>query len=294
MKDSTLQAEHVINQHIRGWNPQSITTVDVLRREQVDQLARTLDLDVRRFSGAAAPLLWHWLAFQDWPASAALGADGHPATGHFYPPIPGRRRMFAGADVAAHGPLLIDEPITRRSRLHSTELKSGASGVLLFVTIEHQFEQGESLCRTEFQKIVYRSGAGGPHQKPQNDALELESSVPESWHVSHVVDALTLFRMSALTGNAHRIHYDLTYATEVEGYPGLLVHGPLLAILMADMAEQRWNTAPLREFGFRLRRPVFCGNPFLTEGTMTESGDTAQLVVTSGGGTAATATAVRA
>ncbi|OZC55507.1 hypothetical protein CH267_13100 [Rhodococcus sp. 06-621-2] len=294
MTESTTRTSVTLEQHVEGWRPEAVVTTDAVRREQVDQLIDTLDLDASRFGGSALPILWHWIAFQDWPPSGALGEDGHPSEGHFYPPIPNRRRMFAGSDVTSHRPWIIDEPTTRRSSLASVTPKTGASGDMLFVTIENEYSQQDTLVRTELQKIVYRSEASGSTRGIERSTAEPTPIEGATSSADHAVDSRTLFRFSALTANAHRIHYDAPYAIQVEGYPGLVVHGPLLAVFMADLTEQAWGVGGLGKFAFRLRHPIFDGDRFLAEGTFADSGTSADLVITSGKGAAATATAVRA
>ena len=186
--------------------------------------------------GAGLPLLWHWVYLLDRPAQADLGQDGHPAGG----PIascPGRRRMWAGGRVRASGPLRCGEPATKRTRLQSVQEKQGRSGPLTFIVVEHQILQRGRVVIDERQDIVYLDAASRAGQPPApSGAGRVLPPADSEWAIE--VSPTLLFRFSALTYNAHRIHYDRDYAREVEGYPGLLTHGPLQALAMAEAARE--------------------------------------------------------
>ena len=187
---------------------------------------------------AGLPLLWHWVYLLDRPPQAILGADGHPARDAIpTPPGPGLRRMFAGGRVSQHGPLRIGTEATRRTWQASSSLKQGRSGPLHFVTVRTEISQGGQVVITEEQDLVYRepTPAGAPEPAAAPDAQPPPAD-PGDWRVE--VNPVLLFRFSALTYNAHRIHYDRDYARG-EGYPGLLVHGPLQALLMAEQARPK-------------------------------------------------------
>jgi len=215
------------------------------------------DLD----GGASLPLLWHWIYLLDRPAQADLGPDGHPVRGTVVaPPEPGRRRMWAGGRVRATGPLRSGQPATRRSRVLSVRDKQGRSGRLTFVVVEHQITQDGRLVIDEQQDIVYRDAAP-PGQPP---AMAPDRPVPpadDEWAID--VSPTLLFRFSALTYNAHRIHYDRDYARDAEGYPGLLTHGPLQALAMAEAARALGASGPGsggdQYFEYRLTAPLFDG-----------------------------------
>lgn len=270
---------------ISGWNPQSLVTEDVLSAERVGQLAATLDLDVNTDVGAFLPSLWHWIFFQDWAATADLGADGHPAHGRFFPPIPDRRRMFAGGRSSVTAPLRIGMPVRRTASIESITPKHGKTGLLFFVVQRNEFTQDGVTKLIETQDIVYRSDNGvrspfSPKVEPSDGSQSPRESV-SFWTANYPVTELTLFRFSALTANSHRIHYDHQYVTGVEGYPGVVVHGPLLAILMSHLASSR-SRFRIAEFTFRLRRPVILGDAFRVEGTPAGDGCSARLAVVSG------------
>jgi 3-methylfumaryl-CoA hydratase len=198
------------------------------------------------------PLLWHWLYLLDRPAQADLGPDGHPVRGAVLaPPGPGRRRMWAGGRVRVPGELRVGESATRRSEVLAVREKNGRSGPLTFVTVAHRISQGGRVVVDEEQDIVYRApDAGSPRPDDGPDVPPGE----DEWAVE--VTPTLLFRFSALTYNAHRIHYDRDYSREVEGYPGLLTHGPLQALAMAEAARARGIGGRV-EFEYRLVSPLF-------------------------------------
>jgi 3-methylfumaryl-CoA hydratase len=194
------------------------------------------DLD----NGAGLPLLWHWIYLLEHPAQADLGPDGHPVRGTIpAPPEPGRRRMWAGGRVAASGPLRCGEPATRRSQVKSVTDKQGRSGPLTFCVVHHQVLQRGRVVIDELQDIVYREAVSpaSPAGPPAPAVWEGEDVPPAEGEWAIDVSPTLLFRFSALTYNAHRIHYDRDYARDVEGYPGLLTHGPLQALAMAEAAR---------------------------------------------------------
>jgi 3-methylfumaryl-CoA hydratase len=198
--------------------------------------------------GEELPLLWHWVYLLDRPPQATLGPDGHPARGGMpVPPGPGLRRMFAGGRVWRHGALRLGAQATRRTWQASSARKQGRSGPLHFVTVRTEISQRGQVVVTEDQDLVYREPA------PPGQARSAEFPVPagdRDWPVE--VNPVLLFRFSALTYNAHRIHYDLQYA-RAEGYPGLVVHGPLQALLMAELAR----SGRPAEYSYRLVSPLY-------------------------------------
>jgi 3-methylfumaryl-CoA hydratase len=211
--------------------------------------------------GEGLPLLWHWVYLLDRPAQADLGLDGHPVRGTVpAPPGPGLRRMWAGGRVRARGTLRCGEPATRRSRVLSAKGKQGRSGPLTFVTVHHQVLQRGSVIVDEQQDVVYRAAAGSAGQ--QATAAAAGPVVPPGDGERSIdVSPTLLFRFSALTYNAHRIHYDRGYARDVEGYPGLVVHGPLQALAMAEAARAAGCPGGAGAgdllFDYRLLSPLF-------------------------------------
>ena len=215
------------------------------------------DLD----SGAGLPLLWHWIYLLDRPAQADLGSDGHPIRGALPPPPgPSMRRMWAGGRVRASGPLRCGDPATKRSRVLSAQEKQGRTGPLTFVVVGHQILQRGRVVIDEQQDIVYRQASSSPGTRPAPSAEG--PTVPAAdgeWTID--VSPTLLFRFSALTYNAHRVHYDRDYARDVEGYSGLLTHGPLQALAMAEAARAAGRGGDQHDddqyFDYRLTAPLF-------------------------------------
>lgn len=216
-------------------------------------LGALLDVPVPDLAGAGLPPLWHWLYLLDRPAQADLGPDGHPVRGCVpAPPSPGRRRMWAGGRVRTVGPLRCGEEATRRTEVVATREKRGRTGPLTFVTVGHRVSQRGRVVVDEEQDIVYRQAATAPAVAEEGGPAAPVSA--GEWVVD--VTPTLLFRFSALTYNAHRIHYDRDYARDVEGYPGLLTHGPLQALAMAEAARGRGRTGAV-VFEYRLVAPLF-------------------------------------
>jgi len=276
---STAPATAGLGEYVAGWRPAPTTTGDIISAQRAQELAATLDLDDAFTDGDALPLLWQWVYFLDWPKTSELGPDGHPLNGHFLPPIPNRRRMFAGGRATVTSPLVVGEPAVRRSEIAGTAVKSGRSGELLFVTVRHEYRQGDVPRLVEEQDLVYRSDTGTSTPFSRVAEPLPEQSTPWAAH-PHPNPAL-LFRFSALTGNAHRIHYDEVYTTGIEGYPGLVVHGPLLAVYMTELVRAHSAGRGIQGFEFRLSRPVFVGDEFRVQGTPGDDGT--DLAVVSGG-----------
>ena len=209
-------------------------------------------------SGDPLPPFAHHIYFWDAQPPSALGRDGHPATGDFIPDLGLPRRMWAAGELTFHRPLIAGSRATRTSSIDSVTRKTGRSGPLAFVRVRHDIRQRQALCLTEYQDLVYRADdapAGDPPTAP--DMALADHTETRSF------DTTLLFRYSALTFNGHRIHYDETYARDVEGYDGLVVHGPLLAHLLMDMATRQ--RGPLTHFRYRARsalmhheRATFC------------------------------------
>jgi len=222
-------------------------------------------------AGQGLPLLWHWLYLLDRAPQAALGPDGHRAHGGIpAPPGPGRRRMFAGGRVTQRAPLRAGTAATRRTWEASSAEKHGRSGTLLFVTVRSEISQDGQVVIAEEQDIVYRGSAGGPapaSSAPASPHREAPAD-PHVWPVA--VDPVLLFRFSALTYNSHRIHYDRDYARDVEGYPGLVVHGPLQALLMAELARRVASPPASCDYSYRLVAPLFEGQGLIVSAAVSE------------------------
>lgn len=203
------------------------------------------------------PSLWHWLYFLERASWQKLAEDGHQQRGEFLPPVDLPRRMWAGSRVEFHHPLRTGVAGHRQSKIESIDQKEGKSGRLTFVSVQHEIFCADQLAIKEWQTIVYRD-APSPDSKPTG------KPAPESAAFTEMItpDPLLLFRYSALTFNAHRIHYDRPYATETEGYPGLVVHGPLMATLLVNLLTKHYPKRVLTNFEFRGLKPVFDLAPF--------------------------------
>jgi 3-methylfumaryl-CoA hydratase len=207
--------------------------------------------------GDPLPPMWHWFTLLEHPATAEIGLDGHPGEGHFLPPIPGRRRMFAGGRLHARAPIPVGSLLRGRSEVASIAVKEGRSGEMAFVTIRTELTADGELRAVEEQDIVYRSEPGGSPRRVLPPPATSQPPPSGQWRRLLATDPVLLFRFSALTYNGHRIHYDLPYATGEEGYPGLVIHGPLLALLALDLPRVHAPGRAVRSFEYRLVRPAF-------------------------------------
>jgi 3-methylfumaryl-CoA hydratase len=246
--------------NMRDWIGKSQTVEDLIAPWPVRALTATLDeKDPDPKNGDALPPLWHWLYFHDPAPQSKLGPDGHAERGDFLPPIPLPRRMWAGSRFTFGGPALrIGETASRKSEIKSVEAKTGSSGSMVFVTVRHTLSGPEGTAFVEEQDIVYREAAkSGETARPPKPAPS-----DATWSKTIMPDPVLLFRYSALTFNGHRIHYDQPYVTGVEGYPGLIVHGPLLGTLQIELARRSNPCRLSRTFEFRAMSPVFAGAAF--------------------------------
>lgn len=242
------------------------------RREQVDDLVvpsrvaalgATLDRDdPPPQAGDPLPPLWHWTLCVPSVRQSMIGADGHPQRGAFLPPVPLPRRMWAGGRLVFLQPLRVGESVQRRSQVMSVEYKSGRSGELVFVLVRHEFHGASGLAITEEHDIVYRDLPRSSSHAQAPVVVPAECA----WQREIIPDDVLLFRYSALTFNGHRIHYDRRYVTEVEGYPGLIVHGPLIATLLVDLLRRNMPHAFIAAIEFRAARPLFDIAPFFVCG----------------------------
>lgn len=250
-------------EYLKGWEGKTIKLEDGLSPFPAQALAGVFNRDERPHPGGTLPPCWQWLYFLDTPSGAGTGADGHPATGGFLPPSPLPRRMWAAGKFSILRPLELGQTAQKTSRIASVDLKAGKSGVLLFVNVEHDIAQAGQLCVRETQNIVYRempqSAAPLP---PGESAPEDKTDIGAQWRETITPDPVMLFRYSALTYNSHRIHYDRDYAVNTEFYPALVVHGPLLASLLAESASRQFPGERIDTFSFRAQRPTFDDQPF--------------------------------
>ena len=241
---------------LKAWNGRTEILNDIVTAAPVRMLRATLDLPADE-SLHALPPLWHWLYFLPSARQSELGPDGHPKRGGFLPPVPLPRRMWAGGQLAFFHPLRIGDAIERVSTIDDVTVKSGRSGELCFVRVRHEINSPRGLALREFHDIVYR-----PNPVPGAPAAAADPAPDGLWSERIVPDDELLFRYSALTFNGHRIHYDRNYVTGVEGYPGLIVHGPLLATLLAGLGGRGFAGREPRSFSFRALKPVFDLHPF--------------------------------
>jgi 3-methylfumaryl-CoA hydratase len=249
------------------WIGRTEVVHDNLARSQAAAAAALFDEDSLTRTGLdSLPPLWHWFYFLPTAPQSRLSDDGHPERGTFMPPVPLPRRMFAGSRVTFRAPLRLGVPAVREGTIRNVVIKDGKSGRLAFVTVGYAIRQEGHLCLEEEQDIVYRQ-PGSPLSAPV--VREFPSVAPDSWTRDVTPDSRLLFRFSALTFNAHRIHYDREYATREEGYPGLVVHGPLNAMLLANLVRQH-TARPITAFSFRGIAPVFDLAPFRLVATLVD------------------------
>lgn len=241
-------------EQLQSWVGRSEERQDVLALEQTLRMAALFDLDTPPAEGDELPQLWHWAYFAPHARQSSIDVDGHPVRGGFLPPIDLPRRMWAGSRVRFVSPLRIGEKVTRRSEILSVEPKNGKQGKLVFVTVRHTLSNEAGLAIDEEQDIVYREPPSASASAPAPEARQAE------WSDTLTPDAVMLFRYSALTYNAHRIHYDLAYTKDLESYPGLVVQGPMTATLLLAACLRRTG-GRASTFGFRGQSPLFADRP---------------------------------
>lgn len=249
----------------------------LLEASDLARLAAALD---RPAPPVEVPPAWHWACLAEPLPRSDLGPDGHPRRGLFLPPIEAPRRMFAAAEMTFTGALQAGAETELVETIANVEDKRGASGPLTFVTLDRVFSQTGSARVTERQTIVYTAAAPAPR------TTDADPPPAADWSRDTATDPVLLFAFSAATSNSHRIHYDLDYATRVEGYPGLVVHGPLIALLLLEAMPAK----PLKRFSFRAMKPAFGGETITAQGRF--SGDGAELWATHGGVTLMKAKAI--
>ncbi len=252
-------------QDLAAWIGRSETVHDTMVPTPVAALTATLDHPATPVpAGTVLPPLWHWLYFLPLHRQGEIGPDGHAKRGGFLPPVPLPRRMWAGSQFEFHTPVRVGDAVARKSTIADVTQKSGRTGKLVFVKVKHELfcNGAEAPALTEFHDIVYREAKQPGDVEPPPVAAPTGAA----WQRTIVPDDVLLFRYSALTFNGHRIHYDRKYVTEVEGYPGLIVHGPLIATLLMDLLRRHAPEAEVASFRFKAVRPTFDLHPFRVNG----------------------------
>jgi 3-methylfumaryl-CoA hydratase len=254
--------------HLRQWIGRTEEKTDIVTAHLVRGLRATLFMDIGDPKpGDAAPFTAHWCLAQPVYPMSQLGPDGHPTRGGFLPPVPLPRRMWAGGELEFFEPLRVGDEMKRGSRISGVTMKTGSTGVLCFVSVQHEVTTPRGIAIRERQDIVYRDmTTSAPAVKP--------ATAPRSakHRESHMADEVLLFRYSALTFNGHRIHYDRDYVTKVEGYPGLIFHGPMQAAFLVEFAAKlHGGTAP-KKFAYRGVQPLFAGSEFSVNANDNDAG----------------------
>jgi 3-methylfumaryl-CoA hydratase len=273
MKETTMSAQDV---DLAAWIGRSETAHDRIGATPVVALTATLDHPAAEiFAGTALPPLWHWLYFLPMHRQSEIGADGHAKRGGFLPPVALPRRMWAGSRFEFRSPVRVGDRVTRTSTIANVTSKEGRTGTLVFVKVRHELRCNDAsdVSLVEFHDIVYRDA-----RKPGDvEPAPLPAPRGAAWQREIVPDDVLLFRYSALTFNGHRIHYDRKYVTEVEGYPGLIVHGPLIATLLMDLLRRQMPEGDVAAFSFKAVRPTFDLHPFRLNGAVQDDGRTVRL-----------------
>jgi 3-methylfumaryl-CoA hydratase len=252
---------------LADWAGRTETLFDVVSPAPARAMTATLGREPTGFPhGAELPPLWTWLYFLPLAPMGAVGPDGHPKRGGFLPPIDLPRRMWAGSRCRFHGPVRIGDDIRKTSTIAKIAEKTGNAGTLTFVTVKHEVSAADRMVMSEEQDLVYMN-IPAVWQPPAPTPLP-----PCTWNEPVAIDPVFLFRFSALTFNGHRIHYDRTYATEVEKYPGLVVHGPAQAVLLFDAATRRHPGRRPAAFTFRGVRPLFDFDAVSLNGALRDDG----------------------
>lgn len=255
----------------RQWVGRKEETLDVIAPAPVVGLAATLDHASPPWRENEVPPLGHWCYFLPRARQSALGPDGHEKRGGFLPPVPLPRRMWAGGRLWWHRPLPLNATARKVSTIQDVTRKQGRSGELGFVVVAHEVFVDDELCLREEHDIVYREAAREGSNAPAAPARPDQTPEAE-WTRTVTPDPVLLFRYSALTFNGHRIHFDREWCVEEEGYPGLVVHGPLTATLLVDLYLRHHPGAAVASFSFRAKRPLFDTAAFTLCGRPTEDG----------------------
>jgi 3-methylfumaryl-CoA hydratase len=250
-------------ENFENWIAKTKTIEGLLTADLANKMNVTLNRDALFQDGDELPLLWHWMYFHELVRRDHLGIDGHEELGEFLPPVPLPHRMWAGGKLQFMRPLRLGEKASKRSRIQSISHKEGRSGSLYFVIVEHEISVAGELCISEEQTLVYRE-APKPDEGNQQQAKLAPGDAKFSGEI--VPDPIFLFRYSALTFNSHRIHYDVDYCRKEEGYPNLVVHGPLNATLLIDLFSRQFSSESIVAYDYRGVSPVFLPHPYSLNG----------------------------
>ncbi|HEY5797349.1 MAG TPA: MaoC family dehydratase N-terminal domain-containing protein [Bosea sp. (in: a-proteobacteria)] len=254
--------------HLRSWIGRTEEAADLVTPRLVASFAATFAPHLAPCPAGDAPLALHWCLAPPIAPMSALGVDGHPAKGAFLPPVPLPRRMWAGGSIETLAPLREGDLVTRRSRIDDVSAKGGRTGQLCFVAVDHEISTPRGLALRERHSIVYREASSLPAVAPVPTVAEPQPA-DMVWEVE--ASPVLLFRYSALTFNGHRIHYDLPYVTQEEGYDGLVVHGPIQATLMLNIAAALAGRSTLK-LDYRGVSPLIAGNAFRVKARRQEDG----------------------
>jgi 3-methylfumaryl-CoA hydratase len=256
--------------HLRQWIGRTTEASDTVTAQLVKGLRATLFQDIGEpKTGDAAPFTTHWCLAQPVFPMSQLSQDGHPSRGGFLPPVPLPRRMWAGGELQFLDTLRVGDEPRRSSRIADVTMKTGSTGTLCFVSVEHEVTTPRGTAIRERQDIVYREMSS----TPQAASAKPAAPPPAAQHrETHMADPVLLFRYSALTFNGHRIHYDRDYVTRVEGYPGLIFHGPLQATFIVELAAKLHGGKPPKKFSYRGLQPLFEGSEFSINANKTDNG----------------------
>jgi 3-methylfumaryl-CoA hydratase len=265
---------------IEQWLGRTRRDEDEVTLGAVARLAATLDRDPDGFRhGSAIPESWYAILFGTTARESTIGPDGHPTTGDFMPPMHGTRRMFAGRRVTFHQPLRVDDRVTRQSTITRVESKTGRTGPFTLVTLVQEIGTPRGTALTEEQDVIYRAAVEAGTAARQTEAAPFAEK-PE-WSKPILLDPVLVFRYSALTFNSHRIHYDLPYTRDVEGYPALVMNGGLTLMLLIEVARPHL-AKPIATFAARAMSPLFVGSTVSFNGRA--NGESAMLWASAPGG----------
>lgn len=277
-----MTATGVLAESLRDWRPPTVTTARRVDPWAAAAFAALIDAAPPTLDeGSPLPPLWHWFTLLDHPAQSDIGEDGHPTHGPFLPPVPGRRRMFAGGRFAQRAAIPLGARLECRASVADVTLKSGRTGEMAFVTTRYELSVGGEPVAVEEQDIVYRAEPPGTVRRTMDRPAGGAAPPTGAWRLTLATDPVLLARFSALTYNGHRIHYDTPYARDVEGYPDLVIHGPLLALLALELPRVHAPGATVAEFGYRLVRPAFLPSRIVAAGD--RDGDDAAITVAAEG-----------